>query len=369
MSEKSLKIYPDWIQAVKIAYKSRYSNQNELAEKADILSVDTVSKFLNGKPVSRANFWKLCDLLELRREQVVKEMSHDTSSLDKSVNIATITKTFDDVDVCGDILQSEVLTAELENPNFMGRDNEVGYIHHLTAQGSKCILILGTGGVGKTTLARNYLKQSFNSYIEFSIAKERQNIASIASLVEEKLRVLNEESGREFMVSLERLKCRLQRESIGVLIDNLEPALDGYGQFVDEHRSYIELLRVLTDSSLCSTTLITSREPLNEALDIQTLMLGGLKDTVWKSFFSQKGINADMSVLTEVHKAFGGNALAMKILCTPIKTYHDGDLAAYWQECKTESGLVVEQALENLVREQFDRLQNSCLEAYKLLCR
>jgi len=258
---------------------------------------------------------------------------------------------------------------ELKNLEFIGRDNEVGYIHHLTAQGAKCILILGAGGVGKTTLARNYLKQSFDLYIEFSIAKERQNIASIASLVEEKLRFLNEESGREFMVSLERLKSRLQRERIGVLIDNLEPALDRNGQFVEEHRSYVELLRVLNDSSLRSTTLITSREALNEALDIQTLMLGGLKENVWKSFLIQQGINVDISVLTEMHKAFGGNALAMKILCTPIKTYHDGDLAAYWRECKTESGLVVEQALENLIREQFDRLQSNCPELYKLLCR
>lgn len=120
MSEKSLKIHPDWIQAVKTAYKSRYSNQNELAEKADISSVDTISKFLNGKPVSRANFWKLCDLLEVRREQVVEGMSHDTSSLNKSVNMVTITKASDDDVVCGDILQSEVLKAGVENPNFIG---------------------------------------------------------------------------------------------------------------------------------------------------------------------------------------------------------------------------------------------------------
>lgn len=365
MSEKSLKIHPDWIQEVKAAYRSRYSNQNELAEKADISSVDTVSKFLNGKAVKRANFWKLCDLLGIVREQVIKEMSRCTSSLDKSVNMVTIAEFSD----CLDVLQSEVLGTGLETSNFIGRDSEVGYIHHLTAQGAKCILILGTGGVGKTTLARNYLKQSFDSYIEFSIAKDRQNIASIANLVEEKLKVLNEESGREFMISLERLKCRLQRERIGVLIDNLEPALDRNGQFVEEHRGYIELLRVLTDSSLLSTTLITSREPLKESLDIQILILKGLKEMVWKSFFSQQGIKADTPVLGEVHKVFGGNALAMKILCTPIKTYYDGDLVAYWRECKTESELIVEQVLENLISEQFSRLQSNCPEAYKLLCR
>jgi hypothetical protein len=255
------------------------------------------------------------------------------------------------------------------SPDFIGRDDEVAFIHHLTAQGAKCILILAPGGTGKTELAKNYLKQAFDSYIEFPIAKERRNIASIASLVEEKLRGLHEEPGREFMVSLDRLKRKLQQERIGVLIDNLEPALDGNGRFVEEHRDYIELLRVLTDSSLRSTTLITSRESLNEGLDIQTLNLGGLKVPVWQIFFSQQGINADTSVLAEVHKAYGGNALAMKILCDPIKRFHDGDLAAYWQTSKTESGLVVVLALENLIREQFDRLQSNSPEAYKLLCR
>jgi tetratricopeptide (TPR) repeat protein len=260
-------------------------------------------------------------------------------------------------------------TQEVRSHDFIGRDDDVKRIHNLTAQGAKCILILAPGGTGKTLLAKNYLTQAFGSYIEFPIAKERRNIASVASLVEEKLRQLNEEPGREFMVSLDRLKRKLQQERIGVLIDNLEPALDGNDQFVEEHRDYIELLRVLTDSSLRSTTLITSRESLNEGLDIQIIMLGGLKAPVWQTFFSQQGINADTPALAEVHKAYGGNALAMKILCDEIKRFHDGDLAAYWQTRKTESGLVVEQALENLIREQFDRLQSNFPEVYKLLCR
>jgi len=263
----------------------------------------------------------------------------------------------------------ETSQLELEDPNFIGRDNEIGFIHNLTALGNKCILILSSGGVGKTTLAKNYLNQAFGSYIDLNIAKEKQNIVSVASWVEETLRNLKEEPGREFSISLGRLKRKLQQEKIGVLIDNLEPALDRNGQFLPEHRDYFELLRVLSDRSLRSTTLITSREPLNENLDIQNLILGGLKLNVWQQFFKERGIDTNTPILAEVHKAFDGNALAMKVLCEPIRESYEGNIEAYWKDHKTEGGLMVEMAVENLIREQFDRLRDTCPEAYKLLYR
>jgi len=48
-------------------------------------------------------------------------------------------------------------------------------------------------------------------------------------------------------VSIDRLKRKLQSDRMGILIDNLEPALDSAGKFIELHRRYVELLRVLAD--------------------------------------------------------------------------------------------------------------------------
>ncbi|MDK2411686.1 hypothetical protein QHH11_26645 [Aphanizomenon sp. PH219] len=62
---------------------------------------------------------------------------------------------------------------------------------------------------------------------------------------------------------------------------------------------------------------------------------------------------------------YGGNAKAMHVLVTSIKTDYKGDATAYWQE----NCALVEKGLKNLVVNQFNRLQSLNPNAYKLLCR
>lgn len=65
MSQRCLWVRPEFIEKVKSAYKrARYVSQSDLAEHAKV-SLDTVSKFLNGKPISRGNFQALCKRLGL----------------------------------------------------------------------------------------------------------------------------------------------------------------------------------------------------------------------------------------------------------------------------------------------------------------
>ncbi|HLO51396.1 MAG TPA: tetratricopeptide repeat protein [Kamptonema sp.] len=253
--------------------------------------------------------------------------------------------------------------------NFVGRENAIARLNTLIRQGSKVILIQAPGGVGKTTLAQEYLKsQGFDLILELLMAKEKENITLVESVIEEWLkRDFQEEPGREFGVTLGRLKRELQKRRVGILIDNLEPALDGQGRFIEPHRRYGELLRVLADSSVQSVTLITSREPLAECVGVTNYPLPSLDEKAWQDFFSRRDIEIDEITLKEMHKAYGGNALAMTILCDPIE--RDGGMVAYWQQHKVEADLLVELAVENLVKDQFNRLEQTSPEAYRLLCR
>ena len=252
--------------------------------------------------------------------------------------------------------------------NFVGRENAIAELNHLACQEHRIIVIQAKGGVGKTTLAQQYLKtQGFDKVLELWMAKETQNIVSVEGRVEEWLRRdFDEEPGREFGVTLERLRQKLRDPAlrIGVLIDNLEPALDSAGKFVAEHRRYVELLRVFGDGQARSLTLITSRERLREsAVSIQPYLLSSLDREAWRLRFETRQVEMDEEALTEIHRAYGGNAKAMEILCSAILQDYQGNLAAYWEA--NQDDLLMERDLEDLVVGQFERLREQEPDAYK----
>lgn len=305
------------------------------------LSTDTVSKIL-------------------RREEKV-----DKTSIDALFTALGLKLEKDDLSV------TVKVSPPKEDPNFLGREGAIADLNHLIQQGAKAIVIHGKGGIGKTTLAWQFLNtQGFDKILDLRMAKETQTITSAESVIEEWLRrYFDEEPGREFGVTLDRLRQHLRNpnQRIGVLIDNLEPALDGNGKCIEAHRKYVELFTTLADRSVQSVTLITSRERLCESsVTVENYRLEGLDIAAWEEFFNSRKIQIDTEVLNAMHQAYGGNAKAMEIFRGAIKEYNNS-LAAYWQANKDD--LLIERELEGLVVSQFDRLQQLDSSVYKLLCR
>ncbi|WP_414549864.1 NB-ARC domain-containing protein [Anabaena sp. CCY 0017] len=201
---------------------------------------------------------------------------------------------------------------------IVGRDEAISDINTLVSQRNKIILIQAAGGVGKSTLAKEYLNtQGFELVLQLEMAKDKENITAVESVVEEWLKQdFQEEPGREFGITLIRLRRQLQTRKVGILIDNLEPALDQQGRFIEKHSLYVELLRVLADSSVQSITLITSRERLSDERvnGICPYPLSVLDVTAWEEFFTSFKIRIDADTLSAMHKGYGGNAKAMDIL-------------------------------------------------------
>jgi tetratricopeptide (TPR) repeat protein len=257
-----------------------------------------------------------------------------------------------------------------ETVNFLGRSGAIADLNRLVTQGCKVIVIQGEGGVGKTTLAQQFLSsQGFELILELLMAQETQNIASPQQVIEEWLKQdLQLEPGTEFPVTLGRLKRQLQSRRIGILIDNLEPALDGQGRIIADYRNYVELLRILADSRVQTVTLVTSRDRLCEpGLNIEHYRLPGLSQEAWERYFAARSVAVDPAVLQSMHRAYGGNAKAMGILRGAAIEDFAGDLTAYWQEHQAD--LLAAADLKNLVASQFNRLQSLDPAAYQLLCR
>ncbi len=265
-----------------------------------------------------------------------------------------------------------VASLPIVSPNyqFIGRQEAISRLDELIQQGQRAISIQGEGGIGKTTLAQEYLKTcGCDLILELSMAKETAQIAPAEVVVEEWLRQdLQTEPGREFSITLLRLKRQLTARKIGILIDNLEPALDRDGRIVAAHRNYIELLRILTDRQLPGITLITSRDRLCEVdLNLTHYRLSGLDLATWQTYFNYRQIITTALEIAPFHQAYGGNAKAMEIIAGNISADFDGDLQVYLRS--TDKTPLVETGLQQLIVDRFDRLQEIDLDAYNLLCR
>ena len=203
----------------------------------------------------------------------------------------------------------------INNPNFVGRQEAIATLQNLVDRGHKIIVLQGKGGVGKTTLAQEFLFDGgFEITLEVLMAKETSNVVSAAAVVEEWLqRDLNQDSGKEFGVTLARLKRYLEQHRVGILIDNLEPALDRDGRFIAVNRNYIELLRILADPKVQSVTIITSRDRMSEAeVNVTHYRLPGLNFEAWQQYFTAHQIEHDS--IKQIHHTYGGNAKAMGII-------------------------------------------------------
>ena len=189
-------------------------------------------------------------------------------------------------------------TQELIPLEFIGRDRDLTNLTNLRKQ-HKIVLIKAGAGVGKSTLAREFLQAQFKKVIRIEMGLESGNVTPAEEKVSQILRKdFDEEPSRDFGINLDILREKLgdRANPIGVLIDNLEPALDENYRFREKLRGYDALLAVLGDRDVCSFTLITSRRSLiAQRVKVHEYSLEGLDIAAWRQYFHdcENGVNSE----------------------------------------------------------------------------
>ena len=274
-----------------------------------------------------------------------------------------------------------IFTPETIDPNFVGRTNVLVDVDRLFER-HRLVLMLGEGGLGKSTVARFYGQRfQFKDFCKLGTTYESE-VTSAESLVDKWLKEFfgEEISRQEFRIKLDRLRKYLENDErcICFVLDNLEPALVN-GNFKSENKQYVDLLEVLSDPLIRSRTLITSREPISEnSIRVRDYKLPKLDARSWYEYFQSYDIQiseeslsetATNSAIKDICKDYGGNAACMALLCGDIlkEEQYGNDLEAYWNANKED--LLRNPTIEGLVKRQFERLQRDSLWAYHLLCR
>ena len=253
---------------------------------------------------------------------------------------------------------------------LIGREIDIKNLTKLSKQ-AKIVLIKAGAGVGKSTLAREFLQTQFKKVIRLEMGLESGTVTSAEEKISQILRKnFGEEPSRDFGINLDILREKLSDRAnpIAVLIDNLEPALDENYRFREKLRGYDALLGVLGDRDVCSFTLLTSRRSLiAQRVSVREYALEGLDITAWRQYFHDCENVEDSEALMQMSVAYNGNAKVMGILHGAIKNRFNGNIKAYWSRYKDT--LLADSELETLISVEMDWLRNNQPDAYKLLCR
>ena len=258
----------------------------------------------------------------------------------------------------------------IDTATFCGRNEELVKLQEwLVTKRCRLILLLGIGGIGKSTLAAKMLQQ-IQSGFEVVVWRSLQNAPPLAEWLESVLPLLLRARGADIAVpiSLDGKMLKLM-ESLRscrclLVLDNVETILSPgqTGQYRSGYAEYGRLFQEIGAAVHQSCLVLTSREKPSEiaqlegeALAVRTLLLKGLNPAAGRELFRYKGAFTGTELEWERLVAhYSGNPLALKLVAAATQELFDGRITGVLDY--VEQGLAVFDDIRDLLQRQFDRL-------------
>ncbi|MEC4818903.1 MAG: NB-ARC domain-containing protein [Scytonema sp. PMC 1069.18] len=342
---RSLKVYKGCIEQVKLAVKRNgFPSQRALAENAG-LSLATVSNFLTGRPVDRASFVELCQILALECEQIAQ------------LNIAVRNQTKDDLAFVRIANKHQDWGEAIDVSEFCGRNEELKTLEQwIVKERCRLIAVLGMGGVGKTAIAAK-VAQLVQHEFEYVIWRSLCNAPLLEQFLGDLSAFLSD--FQEVSTDMGRLIYYLRSRKCLLILDNMEAILKAghAGQFCTDYEGYGQLLRFIGETAHSSCLILTSREKPSEIavsggdkLPVRSLRLSGSPQAAI-ALLDAKGLMGSDTHKQQLCDRYGNNPLAVKIVATSIQDLFDGEIEEFLQQ-----NTFVFNGIRRLLDQQFERL-------------
>jgi WD40 repeat protein len=259
----------------------------------------------------------------------------------------------------------------LDTSTFCGRGEELVQLKQWVLE-EKCrlVLLLGIGGIGKSTLAAK-LVQQIQTEFEVVVWRSLQNAPILEEWLESVLPLLLHAQGKDVALpaSLDGKLLTLMEELRGcrclLILDNAETILNTRqfgGRYRTGYEDYGQLFRQIGEIPHQSCFLLTSREKPREIVPLEgrerstrTLLLRGLDTEAGRDLFRYKGTFAGTAAEWErLVTHYGGNPLALKMVAAATQELFNGRIVEVLNYA--HQGLAVFEDIRDLLQQQFDRL-------------
>ncbi|MBD3884902.1 hypothetical protein IFO70_24510 [Phormidium tenue FACHB-886] len=259
-----------------------------------------------------------------------------------------------------------------------GRDEELLCLKQwVLEEHCRLVLLLGIGGMGKSTLAAKLVEQ-IESEFEVVVWRSLQNAPPFQEWLESVLPVLLQVQGEDIAVpssldgKLLKLMEGLRSRRCLLILDNAEAVLSTtwqVGQYRAGCEEYGQLFREIGEVVHQSCLLLTSREKPREIVPLEgkeqsvrttrracaSLLLKGLDAEAGQELFRHKGeFTGTTTEWERLVEHYGGNPLALRLVAATTQELFNGRIVEVLK-C-VQQGFAVFDDIRDLLKRQFDRL-------------
>ncbi len=248
---------------------------------------------------------------------------------------------------------------------FYGRAHELGQLRHwLIYEQCRLVVILGMGGIGKTSLATKLAKMVHGQF-EVVVWRSLRNSPPVEELLNDILRVLMPGAVLELVPKLDRqlnqLLKEMRRRRCLLMFDNGEAILaegEQSGTYRAGYAGYGELLRRVGENAHQSCLLLTSREAPGELATladanspVRIFSLSSLAPEDSRALLTHKGLSGGADNWHVLNTWYSGNPLALQVVGETIRELFQGNIDAFLRYEPTIFG-----GIRDLLAAQFARL-------------